>query len=99
MSPFTEQEYLPPTSVSTTQSEEFPHSAARILSVDVPVYAHRLVNDFLDKQTNTYLSSQLLDFRLASTLDGHMDMGSSLYALYKAFLQCHRLTTHLYQYH
>ena len=91
MSSFTEQEYLPPTSVSTTQSEEFP--ATRILSVNVPIYIHCLVNDFPDEQTNTYLSSQLLDFRLASTLDGHMDMGSPLYTLYKAFLQCHRLAT------
>ena len=91
MSPFTEQEYLPPTSVSTTQSEEFP--ATGILSVDVPIYAHHLVNNFPDEQTNIYLSSQLLDSHLASTLDRHMDMGSPLYALYKAFLQCHRLAT------
>ena len=79
--------------VATTQSEELPHSAAGILSVDVPVYTHHLVNNFLDEQTNAYLSSQLLDSRLASTLDRHMDMGSPLYALYKAFLQCHRLAT------
>ena len=91
MSPFTEQEYLPHTSVSTTQSEEFP--ATGILSVNIPIYAHCLVNDFPDEQTNAYLSSQLLDSHLASTLDGHMDMGSPLYALYKAFLQCHRLAT------
>ena len=91
MSPFAEQEYLPPTSISTTQSEELPTTG--ILSVDVPIYAHRLVNDFPDDQLNTYLSSQLLDSRLATTLDGHMDMGSPLYALYKAFLQCHRLAT------
>ena len=91
MSPFTKQEYLPPTSVSTTQSEEFP--ATGILSVDIPIYARCLVNNFPDKQTNAYLSSQLLDFCLASTLDGHMNMGSPLYALYKAFLQCHRLAT------
>ena len=93
MSPFTEQEHLPPISVAITQSEELPHCAARILSVDVPIYAHHLVNDFPDKQTNTYLSSQLLNSHLASTLDGHMDMGSPLYALYKAFLQCHHLAT------
>ena len=92
-SPFIKQEYLPPTFVTTTQSEELPHSVAGILSVDVPVYAHRLVNDFPDEQTNTYLSSQLLDSHLASTLDRHMDMGSPLYALYKAFFQCHCLAT------
>ena len=91
ISPFTEQEYPPPTSISTTQSEEFP--ATGILSVNVPIYAHRLVNDFPDDQTNAYLSSQLLDSRLATTLDRHMDMGLPLYALYKAFLQCHRLAT------
>ena len=93
MSPFTEQEHLLPVTVATTQSDELLHPTAGILSVDVPIYTHRLVNDFPDKQTNAYLSSQLLDSRLASTLDGHMDMGSPLYTLYKAFLQCHRLTT------
>ena len=92
-SPFTKQEHLPPVSVATTQSEELPLFAARILSIDVPIYAHCLVNDFSDEQTNTYLSSQLLNSHLASTLDGHMDMGSPLYALYKAFLQCHHLAT------
>ena len=93
MSPFTEQEHLPPVSVATTQSEELPHFTAGILSINVPIYAHCLVNDFPDEQTNTYLSSQLLNSHLASTLDGHMDMGSPLYALYKAFLQYHRLAT------
>ena len=93
MSPFTKQEHLPPVSVATIQSDELLHPTARILSVDVPIYVHRLVNDFLDEQTNAYLSSQLLDSCLASTLDGHMDMGFPLYALYKAFLQCHRLAT------
>ena len=91
VSPLVEQEYLPPTSISNTQSEELPN--AGILSIDIPIYAHRLVNDFPDEQINAYLSSQLLDSRLASTLDRHMDMGSPLYALYKAFLQCHRLAT------
>ena len=93
MSSFTEQEHLPPISVATTQSEELPHCAAGILSVDVPIYTHCLINDFPDEQTNTYLSSQLLNSCLTSTLDGHMDMGSPLYALYKAFLQCHCLAT------
>ena len=92
MFPFTEQEHCPPVSVATTQSE-LPHFDARILSINVPIYAHCLVNNFLDEQTNTYLSSQLLDSCLASTLDGHMDMELPLYALYKAFLQCHRLAT------
>ena len=40
-----------------------------------------------------YLYSQLIDSCLAIILDGHMDMGSPLYALYKAFLQCHCLST------
>ena len=92
-SPFVEQENLPPISVTTTQSDELSHPSAGILSIAVPIYAHRLVNDFPDKQTNAYLSSQLLDSHLATTLDEHMDMGSLLYALYKAFLQCHRLAT------
>ena len=80
-------------SIPTTQSDNFPHSPIGIYSIDVPIYAYCLVNDFLNKQTNTYFSSQLLDSRLATTLDGHMDMGSPLYALYKAFLQCHHLAT------
>ena len=55
--------------------------------------AHCLINNFLDEQTNVYLFSQLLDSHLTTTLDGHMDMGSPLYALYKAFLQCQHLST------
>ena len=93
MSPFIKQENLPPVSVTTTQSDELPHPFARILSVDVPIYAHCLVNDFPDEQINAYLFSQLLNSHFATTLDKHMDMGSPLYALYKAFLQCHHLTT------
>ena len=93
MSPFVEQENLPPVSVATIQSDKLSHSYIRILSVDVPVYAYCLVNDFPDEQTNMYLSSQLLDSCLAATLDRRMDMGSPLYALYKAFLQCHHLAT------
>ena len=34
-----------------------------------------------------------IDSHLATTLDRHMDMGSPLYTLYKAFLQCHHLAT------
>ena len=85
MSPLVEQETLPPVSITTTQSDNLPH-------FDVPIYAHCLVNDFPDKQTNAYLSSQLLNSHLTTTLDGHMDMGSPLYTLYKAFLQCHCLS-------
>ena len=93
MSPFVEQENLPPVSITTIHSDKLSHPSTGILSVDVPVYAHHLVNDFPDKQTNVYLSSQLLDSRLTTTLDRHMDMGSPLYMLYKAFLQCHHLST------
>ena len=92
-SPLVEQETLPPMSIATIQSDDFPHSPIGIHSIDIPIYAHRLVNNFPDKQTNAYLSSQLLDSHLATTLDGHMDMGSPLYTLYKAFLQCHCLST------
>ena len=92
MSPFTEQASFPPISIATIQSDKLLHPSTRILSIDVPIYAHHLVNDFLNEQTNAYLSSQLLDSRLATTLDGHMDMGSLLYVLYKAFFQCHCLT-------
>ena len=85
-SPLVEQEILPPVSITTIQLDNLPCSPVGIHSVDVPIYAHCLVNDFPDEQTNAYLSSQLLDSCLATTLDGHMDMGSPLYALYKAFL-------------
>ena len=91
--PLVDQENLPSVSITTIQSDDFPCSSISIHSVDIPIYAHCLINDFPDKQTNTYLSSQLLDSCLATTLDGHMDMGSPLYALYKAFLQCHCLAT------
>ena len=93
MSPLVKQENLPPISIATTQSDDLSHSSIRIHIVDVPIYAHHLVNDFPDEQTNLYLSSQLLNSHLATILDGHMDMGSPLYALYKAFLQCHHLVT------
>ena len=91
--PFIEQEALPSISLITTQSNDFPHSPTGIHSVDIPIYAHCLVNDFPDEQTNVYLSNQLLDSCLTTTLDRHMDMGSPLYALYKAFLQCQHLFT------
>ena len=88
-----EQEILPPMSITTTQSDDLSCSPIGIHSIDIPIYAHCLINDFPDEQTNAYLSSQLLDSHLATTLNGHMDMGSPLYALYKAFLQCHCLAT------
>ena len=93
MSPFVEQENLSPVSVATIQSDELSHPSTGILSVDVPIYTHCLVDDFPDEQTNVYLSSQLLNSCLATTLDKHMDMETLLYALYKAFLQCHHLAT------
>ena len=93
MSPLVEQENLPPVFIATIQSDDLSYSSIGIHSVDVLIYAHRLVNDFPNEQTNTYLSSQLLNSHLATTLDRHMDMGSPLYALYKAFLQCHCLAT------
>ena len=92
-SPLVEQETLPLMSITTTQSDNLPCFPVGIHSVDVPIYVHCLVNDFPDEQTNTYLSSQLLDSCLTTTLDGHMNMGSLPYALYKAFLQCHHLST------
>ena len=91
--PFTEQETLSPVSLTTTQLSDFPCSPTGIHSVDVPIYAHCLINNFPDEQTNAYLSSQLLDSCLTTTLNGHMDMGLPLYALYKAFLQCQHLST------
>ena len=92
-SPLVEQEILPPVSITTTQLDDFSCSPNSIHSIDIPIYAHCLVNDFLDKQINTYLSSQLLDSHLTTTLDGHMGMGSLLCALYKAFLQYQYLST------
>ena len=92
-SPLVEQETLSPMSIATTQLDDFPCSPISIYSVDIPIYAHHLINDFPDEQTNTYLSSQLLNSCLATTLDRHMDMGSPLYILDKAFLQCYHLST------
>ena len=80
-------------SITTTQLDNLPCSPVSIHSINVPIYAHHLINNFPDEQTNAYLSSQFLNSCLATTLDRHMDMGSSLYALYKAFLQCHHLST------
>ena len=88
-----EQEILPPVSIATTQSDDLPCSPVSIHSINIPIYTHCLINDFPNEQTNAYLSSQLLDSHLATTLDRHMDMGSPLYILYKAFLQCYCLTT------
>ena len=92
-SPFAEQETLPPVSLVTTQSDDFPCSLTGIHTINVPIYAHHFVNDFPDEQTNMYFSNQLLDSPLGTTLDEHMDMVLPLYALYKAFLQCHHLST------
>ena len=86
MSSLVIQEVLPPMFIATTQLDDLSYFSIRIHSVDIPIYAHCLINDFSNEQTNAYLSSQLLDSCLATTLDGHMDMGSPLYALYKAFL-------------
>ena len=93
ISPLVEQEILPPVSITTTQSDDLPRSPIGIHSVDIPIYTHCLVNNFSDQQTNAYLFSQLLNSCLATILDGHMDMRSPLYTLYKAFLQCHHLAT------
>ena len=90
---FSKQKTLPPVSLTTTQLDDLPHSPTGIHSINVPIHAHHLINDFLDEQTNVYLSNQLLDSCFATTLDGHMDMGSPLYALYNAFLQYHHLST------
>ena len=70
-------------SIATTQSNDLLCFPISIHSIDVPIYAHHLINDFPDKQTNTYLSGQLLGSRLTTTLDGHMDMESLFYTLYK----------------
>ena len=93
MSSLVEQETLPPMSITMSQLNDLLHSPIGIHSIDISIYVHHLVNDFPDKQTNTYLSGQLLNSHLATTLDEHMDMGSPLHALYKAFLQCHHLAT------
>ena len=78
---------LPPVSIASTPSEDL-HPG--VLSVDVPIYAHRLQE--LPTQLDLDLMRDCLgDSRLASTLDTHMDVGSPLYALYKIFLQVERL--------
>ena len=78
---------LPPVSITSTPSEDL-HPG--VLSVDIPIYAHRLRE--LPTQLDLDLMRDCLgDSCLASILDAHMDIGSPLYALYKIFLQVERL--------
>ena len=81
------EEDFPPTSLASTPSEDL-HQG--ILSVDVPIYAHRL-RDLPTQLNLDLMMDRLKDSHLASTLDAHMDIGSPLYALYKIFLQVERL--------
>ena len=81
------EEDFPPTSLASTPSEDL-HPG--ILSVDVPIYAHRL-RDLPTQLNLNLMMDHLKDSHLASTLDAHMDIGSPLYALYKIFLQVERL--------
>ena len=83
----TPEEDFPPTSLASTPSEDL-HPG--ILSVDVPIYAHRL-RDLPTQLNLNLMMDRLKDSCLASTLDAHMDIGSPLYSLYKIFLQVERL--------
>ena len=76
-------DYLPPTSITSTPSDDL-HPG--VVSVDVPIYAHRLRE--LPTQLDLDLMQDCLkDSCLTSILNAHMDVGSPLYSLYKVFLQ------------
>ena len=81
------EEDFPPTSIASTPSDDL-HPG--VLSVNLPIYAHRL-RDLPTQLQLDLMLDRLKDSRLASTLDAHMDIGSPPYALYKIFLQVERL--------
>ena len=82
-------DYLPPTSIALTPSDDL-HPG--VMSVDVPIYVHHLHE--LPTQFDLDLMLDCLkDSCLAFTLGTHMDVGSPLYSLYKAFLQVAHLDT------
>ena len=82
-------DYLPPISIASTSPDDL---HPEVMSVDIPIYAHHLHE--LPTQFNLELILDCLkDSRLAPTLDAHMDVGSPLYSLYKAFLQVAHLDT------
>lgn len=87
-------DYLPPISIASTSPDDL---HPEVMSVDIPIYAHHLHE--LPTQFDLELILDCLkDSRLAPTLDAHMDVGSPLYSLYKAFLQIAHLDT-LYTLH
>ena len=62
-----------------------------VVSVDVPIHGHRLVDHFLDQNDMTRMQEALRNPRLAIPIGAHLDLASPLYALYKAYLQVSRL--------
>ena len=78
---------------STVFSNKTPDSRAPypVVSVDVPIHGHRLVDQFLDQDGMTSMQEDLRNPRLAILIGAHLDLASPLYALYKAYLQVSRL--------
>ena len=55
-------------------------------AVDLPLYAHRLRNDFPSDTELDHVTLYLRDSRMAIPIAAHLDMGSPLYALYRTYL-------------
>ena len=78
---------------STTFTNATPNTPAPypVVSVDVPIFGHRLVDQFLDQDGMTSMQEYLRNPRLAIPIGAHLDLASPLYALYKTYLQVSRL--------
>ena len=81
-----------PVSVASVLSQHFPPPPFPILSVDLPLAAHRIRNDELHPTGQRLLIQRLSDPRLTIPISAHLDMDSPLFALYRTFLQVERLT-------
>ena len=55
-------------------------------AVDLPLYAHRLRNDFPSNTELDRVALYLRDSRMAIPIAAHLDMGSPLYTLYRTYL-------------
>ena len=62
-----------------------------MVSVDVHIHGHRLVDQFLDQDGMTSMQESLRNPRLAIPIGAHLDLASPLYTLYKTYLQISRL--------
>ena len=62
-----------------------------VMSVDVPIHGHRLVDPFLNQDGMTRMQESLRNPHLAIPIRAHLDLVFPLYTLYKAYLQVSRL--------